>query len=41
MDQGEDRYGSDPLADDGAEPAVDYYDEDDEESEDAWSLTGR
>ena len=41
VDQGEDRYGSDPLADDGAEPAVDYYDEDDEESEDAWSLTGR
>jgi S-DNA-T family DNA segregation ATPase FtsK/SpoIIIE len=37
----EDRYGSDPLADDGSEPAVDYYDEDDEESEDAWSLTGR
>jgi S-DNA-T family DNA segregation ATPase FtsK/SpoIIIE len=36
-----DRYGSDPLADDGSEPAVDYYDEDDEESEDAWSLTGR
>ena len=36
-----DRYGSDPLADDGTEPAVDYYDEDDEESEDAWSLTGR
>jgi S-DNA-T family DNA segregation ATPase FtsK/SpoIIIE len=37
----EDRYGSDPLADDGSEPAVDYYDEDDEEGEDAWSLTGR
>jgi len=36
-----DRYGGDPLADDGSEPAVDYYDEDDEESEDAWSLTGR
>ncbi|APX34448.1 cell division protein FtsK [Brachybacterium sp. P6-10-X1] len=38
----EDRYGSDPLADDGSEPATDYFDEDDDEdSEDAWSLTGR
>jgi len=37
----EDRYGADPLADDGSEPAVDYYDEEDEEGEDAWSLTGR
>jgi len=36
-----DRYGADPLADDGTEPATDYYDENDEESEDAWSLTGR
>lgn len=35
----DDRYASDPLADDGTEPAVDYYDEDDEESEDAWNLT--
>ncbi|MBB5832034.1 FtsK/SpoIIIE family DNA translocase [Brachybacterium aquaticum] len=40
-DGGEDRYASDPLADDGSEPAVDYYDEEDEDSEDAWSLTGR
>ncbi|MEE1649201.1 DNA translocase FtsK [Brachybacterium sp. J144] len=42
-DGGEDRYGSDPLEDDGSEPAVDYYDDDveDADSEDAWSLTGR
>ncbi|WP_083871707.1 FtsK/SpoIIIE family DNA translocase [Brachybacterium muris] len=39
---GEDRYGTDPLADDGTEPATDYYDDDDpEDGEDAWSLTGR
>ncbi|GAA4530828.1 DNA translocase FtsK [Brachybacterium paraconglomeratum] len=39
---GEDRYASDPLADDGSEPAIDYYDDGDEEqSEDVWSLTGR
>lgn len=39
---GEDRYGTDPLAEDGTEPATDYYDEDDpEDGEDAWSLTGR
>ncbi|GAA1488544.1 DNA translocase FtsK [Brachybacterium sacelli] len=38
----EDRYGSDPLAEDGSEPATDYYDQDDDEDgEDAWSLTGR
>ncbi|WP_114855280.1 DNA translocase FtsK [Brachybacterium sp. YJGR34] len=38
----EDRYAADPLADDGSEPATDYYDDADEaESEDAWSLTGR
>ena len=38
----EDRYGSDPLADDGSEPATDYYDDEGgEDSEDAWSLTGR
>ncbi|MBP2410791.1 DNA translocase FtsK 4TM domain-containing protein [Brachybacterium fresconis] len=42
LDGAEDRYGSDPLADDGSEPATDYYDaDDDEDSEDAWSLTGR
>ena len=39
---GEGRYASDPLADDGTEPAIDYYDDGDEEqSEDVWSLTGR
>ncbi len=41
---GQDRYGEDPLADDGTEPAVDYYDDMDEPSdddEDAWALTGR
>lgn len=38
----EDRYGSDPLADDGSEPATEYYDDEGgEDSEDAWSLTGR
>ncbi|MGO1480894.1 MAG: DNA translocase FtsK 4TM domain-containing protein [Brachybacterium sp.] len=38
----DDRYASDPLADDGSEPAVDYYDDgDDEQGQDAWSLTGR
>ena len=38
----DDRYASDPLADDGSEPSVDYYDEGEEEQgEDAWSLTGR
>ncbi|HEX7350153.1 DNA translocase FtsK [Brachybacterium sp.] len=41
-DGSSDRYGSDPLADDGTEPAIDYYDDGDEqEGEDAWSLTGR
>ncbi|MGP9537841.1 DNA translocase FtsK 4TM domain-containing protein [Brachybacterium sp. AOP43-C2-M15] len=41
-DDGPDRYGSDPLADDGSAGAVDYYDDaDDEDGEDAWSLTGR
>ncbi|MGO1389976.1 MULTISPECIES: FtsK/SpoIIIE family DNA translocase [Brachybacterium] len=41
-ENGEDRYGTDPLADDGTEPATDYYDdEDDQDGEDAWSLTGR
>lgn len=39
---GEDRYGEDPLSHDDTEIATDYYDDaDDEESEDAWSLTGR
>ena len=38
---GDDRYTDDPLADDGSEPATDYYDQDEEEGEDAWSLTGR
>ena len=39
---GGDRYAGDPLADDGSEPAIDYYDDgDDEQGEDAWSLTGR
>ena len=38
----DDRYASDPLADDGSEPSVDYYDDGEEEQgEDAWSLTGR
>ncbi|AXK44606.1 FtsK/SpoIIIE family DNA translocase [Brachybacterium saurashtrense] len=37
-----DRYGEDPLAQDDAEPDVDYHDDDSgAESEDAWSLTGR
>jgi len=37
-----DRYGSDPLSADDSEPEVDYYDDDSgEDSEDAWSLTGR
>ncbi|WP_304502087.1 DNA translocase FtsK [Brachybacterium sp. FME24] len=39
--QSENRYATDPLADDGSEPATDYYDEDDEDGQDAWSLTGR
>ena len=39
---GHDRYGDDPLAEDDSAPAVDYYDDDTgEDSEDAWSLTGR
>ncbi|MFC7466378.1 DNA translocase FtsK 4TM domain-containing protein [Brachybacterium sp. GCM10030252] len=38
---GGDRYAADPLADDGSEPATEYYDEDDGDGEDAWSLTGR
>ncbi|PMC75018.1 DNA translocase FtsK [Brachybacterium sp. UMB0905] len=39
----DDRYGTDPLAEDGSEHAIDYYDDDgeDPDSEDAWSLTGR
>ncbi|WP_170931869.1 FtsK/SpoIIIE family DNA translocase [Brachybacterium massiliense] len=38
----DDRYASDPLADDGSEASVDYYDDGEEEQgEDAWSLTGR
>lgn len=41
-DGGGDRYGEDPLADDGTEPAIDYYDDGDEQDgEDAWALTGR
>ena len=41
-DAGGDRYGEDPLADDGTEPAIDYYDDGDEQDgEDAWALTGR
>lgn len=39
---GEDRYGSDPLAEDDSDVATDYDDDEDgEDSEDAWSLTGR
>ena len=39
---GGERYGEDPLADDGTEAAIDYYDDGDEQDgEDAWALTGR
>src|SRR5690625_151319 len=41
-DGGGDRYGEDPVADDGTEPVIDYYDDGDEQDgEDAWALTGR
>ena len=41
---GSDRYGEDPLAHDSDDVATEYYDDYDqpsEDSEDAWSLTGR